>query len=164
MRHSAFSIMVDSVNFTSRTQLRWQTPDLPNFGSYQPVLLTCGRFWSRIRTSCSKELIWRQTPIGAWTRNERPGFSLSTAVPAPDQFDVFKGDAFFAKSDCVDMHAGTVGMVGLVAYTGGAVVPNLLQRPGQPDPRDDERLREVQGPNSLAEEASPTGECMETTQ
>ena len=43
-------------------------------------------------------------------------------------FDVATGDAIFAQSDRVDIRAGTIGMVGLVAYTGGNPVPHLLQR------------------------------------
>ena len=34
------------------------------------------------------------------------------------KFDVVAGDAVFAQSDSVDMHAGPDGMTGLVAYTG----------------------------------------------
>jgi mannose-6-phosphate isomerase len=80
-------------------------------------------------------------------------------------FDVAKGDAVFAQSDRVNIHAGTIGLVGLVAYTGDAVVPDLLQHPGQADQRDDGRRREVQGPISGSEPtAAPTDEYMETTQ
>ncbi len=43
-------------------------------------------------------------------------------------FEVATGDALFAQSDRVDIHAGAGGMVGLVAYTGGGPVPHLLQR------------------------------------
>ena len=47
-------------------------------------------------------------------------------------FGVAVGDAFFAQSDRVDIHPGAIGMVGLVAYTGGGPVPHLLQRLAQP--------------------------------
>jgi mannose-6-phosphate isomerase len=50
-------------------------------------------------------------------------------------FDVATGDAVFAQSDRVNLHAGTIGLVGLVAYTGVGLVPDLLQRLGQPDAR-----------------------------
>ncbi len=43
-------------------------------------------------------------------------------------FDVGIGDAVFAQSDRVDIQTGPAGMVGLAAYTGGGLVPNLLQR------------------------------------
>ena len=33
-------------------------------------------------------------------------------------FDVIIGDAVFVRSDRVNIHAGTIGMVGLVAYSG----------------------------------------------
>jgi mannose-6-phosphate isomerase len=42
--------------------------------------------------------------------------------------DFATGDAIFAQSDRVDIHAGPTGMVGLAAYTGGGPVPHLLQR------------------------------------
>ena len=44
-----------------------------------------GRFSSATPTSCSNGSIWRQTPLGAWTRNARLGFSLSAAAPALDR-------------------------------------------------------------------------------
>ncbi len=43
-------------------------------------------------------------------------------------FDVVVGDAVFAQSDRIEIHPGSVGMVGLVAYTGGEPIPHLLQR------------------------------------
>jgi mannose-6-phosphate isomerase len=45
-------------------------------------------------------------------------------------FDVAKGDAVFAQADRVDIHAGEAGMVGLLAYKGIGVGPDLLQRRG----------------------------------
>ncbi|HEY4580845.1 MAG TPA: class I mannose-6-phosphate isomerase, partial [Candidatus Acidoferrales bacterium] len=44
-------------------------------------------------------------------------------------FDVAAADAVFAQSDRVDIHAGTIGMVGLVAYTGAGPLPHLLEHP-----------------------------------
>ena len=41
-------------------------------------------------------------------------------------FDLATGDAIFAQSDRVNIRAGTDGMAGLVAYTGG-LVPELLK-------------------------------------
>jgi mannose-6-phosphate isomerase len=64
-------------------------------------------------------------------------------------FDVAVGDAVFAQSDRVNIHAGTIGMVGLVAYTGGGQVPHLLQRLEQSDATDTGRPQEVQVPISL---------------
>jgi mannose-6-phosphate isomerase len=61
-------------------------------------------------------------------------------------FDVAMGDVVFAQSDRVDIRAGTAGMAGLVAYTGVGLVPDLLQRLGQPDARD---ARQRQAPTSL---------------
>jgi mannose-6-phosphate isomerase len=45
-------------------------------------------------------------------------------------FDVAKGDAVFARSDRVDVHAGGTGIVGLMAYTGDGISPDLLQPRG----------------------------------
>ena len=41
-------------------------------------------------------------------------------------FDVAMGDAVFAQSDRVNIRAGTAGLLGLLAYTGG-LVPEVLQ-------------------------------------
>jgi mannose-6-phosphate isomerase len=48
-------------------------------------------------------------------------------------FDVATGDALFAQSDRVAIHAGATGMVGLAGYTGSSPLPHLLQRLTQPD-------------------------------
>jgi mannose-6-phosphate isomerase len=48
-------------------------------------------------------------------------------------FEVATGDVLFAQSDRVDIHAGAIGMVGLVAYTGRGPIPHLLQPLTQPD-------------------------------
>jgi hypothetical protein len=42
------------------------------------------------------------------------------------------GDALFMQSDSVSLHAGSTGLVGLVAYTGDDPVPILLRRARQP--------------------------------
>jgi len=47
-------------------------------------------------------------------------------------FDLKTGDAVFAQSDEADIHAGTAGMVGLVAYTGVGPVANLLRELSEP--------------------------------
>ena len=51
-------------------------------------------------------------------------------------FDIVTGDAVFAQSDRIDIHAGPTGMVGLAAYTGGSPVPHLLQGVGRPGEMD----------------------------
>ena len=61
-------------------------------------------------------------------------------------FDVAKGDAIFAQSDRMTLHAGNAGMAGLVAYTGGDPVPNLLQRIKQPGALNTGQKTEVQVP------------------
>ena len=66
-------------------------------------------------------------------------------------FDIATGDALFAQADRIDIHSGAIGMVGLVAYTGGGPVPHLLQRLAQPGSIDVGRPREIQMPTSLAQ-------------
>jgi mannose-6-phosphate isomerase len=61
------------------------------------------------------------------------------------------GDALFAQLDRIEIDAGTSGMVGLVAYTGGSPVPHLLQRLTRPGPPDAGRPRELHMPISPIE-------------
>jgi hypothetical protein len=72
-------------------------------------------------------------------------------------FDIATGDAVFAQSDNVDIHAGPEGMASLVAYTGvGGPVPHLLQRTAQPSVVDAEPLEGNQMPTShLRTKADP---------
>jgi mannose-6-phosphate isomerase len=58
-------------------------------------------------------------------------------------FDVAIGDTVFVQSDRVDMHTGSIGMVGLVAYSGGSEAPHLLRRLKQPDAIDAERPQKI---------------------
>ena len=79
-------------------------------------------------------------------------------------FDVAMGDAVFAQSDRVNIHAGTIGMVGLVAYTGGGQAPHLLQRLEQSGAMDAGRPQEAQVPTSLTRAKTiPTNGRLETT-
>jgi len=79
-------------------------------------------------------------------------------------FDVAKGDAVFGQSDRVDIHVGAIGMVGLVAYTGG-FVSDLLQRSGLPAETVERRLQEAHGPASFTgATAAPTDGSLETIQ
>jgi mannose-6-phosphate isomerase len=72
-------------------------------------------------------------------------------------FDVAIGDAVFAQSDRLDMHTGTVGMVGLVAYTGGGDTPRLLQRLKQPGALDARPPAEMPASLTPAKVASTNG-------
>ena len=63
-------------------------------------------------------------------------------------FDVVKGDVVFAQSDHIDIDAGTIGMVGLVAYTGGDAIPHLLQRVTRRDRSMPSGSNEIQLPTS----------------
>jgi mannose-6-phosphate isomerase len=58
-------------------------------------------------------------------------------------FDVATGDVLFAQSERVEMRAGAVGTVGLVAYTGGRPIPGLLQPLRQPGLLNVSRSREM---------------------
>jgi mannose-6-phosphate isomerase len=63
--------------------------------------------------------------------------------------DVAAGDAVFAQSDTVDIHAGPEGMAGLVAYTGvSGPVPHLLQSAAQPSVAETAPLADGQVPTS----------------
>ena len=63
-------------------------------------------------------------------------------------FDVGIGNAVFAQSDHVDIHAGPTGMAGLAAYTGGGPVPHLLQSVRQSGALNGGLPRAVQVPTS----------------
>ena len=77
-------------------------------------------------------------------------------------FDVVTGDALFAKSDRVEIHAGAAGMTALVAYTGGGLVPNLLQRLAQSGSIDAGQ-KEIRMPTSRTRaEIVPKNDRLET--
>jgi len=66
------------------------------------------------------------------------------------KLDVATGDAVFAQSDSIDIHAGSEGMASLVAYTGvGGPVPYLLQGAVQPSVVDAAPLHGMWVPASL---------------
>jgi mannose-6-phosphate isomerase len=73
------------------------------------------------------------------------------------RFDIAAGDAVFAQSDIVDIHAGSEGMAGLVAYTGiGGPVPHLLQSAAQPSVAETAPLADGQVPTpSIRTRADP---------
>ena len=66
-------------------------------------------------------------------------------------FDVSTGDALFAQADPVDINPGVLGMVGLVAYTGGGPIPQLLQRLGPLGAIDPGRLQQIRALTSPAQ-------------
>lgn len=47
-----------------------------------------------------------------------------------ESLDAGVGEAFFIQADRVHLHSGSIGLAGLVAYTGSDTLPNLL-RPGK---------------------------------
>ena len=91
-------------------------------------------------------------PNSAWSLDadrETWLFVLSGNVHA-GSFDVVKGDAIFAQSDCVDLRAGAAGLVGLVAYTGGSPILDLLQNLKHRGAIDTGQQSEVQMPQFLS--------------
>ena len=78
-------------------------------------------------------------------------------------FDVATGDALFAQSERVDIRAGAVGTVALVAYAGGRPIPDLLQCLPQPGSLKDSRRPRMQVTASLPQVKNlPTAGCVET--
>jgi mannose-6-phosphate isomerase len=78
-------------------------------------------------------------------------------------FEVGTGEALFAQSDRVEIQAGAGGMIGVVAYTGGGPVANLLQRLAQPGFIDVTRPKETQMPTSFTQtRAAPKTGRLET--
>ncbi len=77
--------------------------------------------------------------------------------------DVAGGDAVFAQSDRVEIHAGASGLVGLVAYTGVGPVPHLLRRLARTGAID-AVPPDVRAPTSLTRaRAAATDGSLETT-
>ena len=104
-------------------------------------------------------------PNSAWRLDaERETWLLVVAGSAiAGSFDVVTGGALFAQSDRIDIHPGDIGMVGLVAYTGGGPVPHLLQRLTQPGSLNVRRPQETQVPTSLTQAAAaPKDGSLET--
>jgi mannose-6-phosphate isomerase len=78
-------------------------------------------------------------------------------------FAVGPGEALFAQSDSVEIEVSAVGMVGLVGYTGGGPVPNLLQRLTPPGSIDVKRPKEMPVPTSLTQaKVAPKNGSLET--
>lgn len=61
-------------------------------------------------------------------------------------FDIATGDALFVQLDRIDIHSGAIGIMALVAYTGGGPAEKLLQRLATPNSIDVGRAREIQTP------------------
>ena len=93
-----------------------------------------------------RRILWAVLAINAGMFAVEIGAGL-----AAGSLDVATGDAIFVQSDRVDIHPGTIGMVGLAAYTGGGPVPHLLQRVRQPVAMDAGRPQDVQVPTSLTQ-------------
>jgi mannose-6-phosphate isomerase len=81
-------------------------------------------------------------------------------------FEIVTGDAVFAQSDRVDIHAGPTGLVGLAAYTGGGPVPHLLQKVMRSDEMDRGPSQSVPVPTFLpqAKTATPAGQRLDLSQ
>ena len=85
-------------------------------------------------------------PNSAWSLDaERETWLLVLGGDAAaGSFAVSKGDVIFAQSDRVDLHAGAVGMIGLVACKGTRPVLDLLRSLGEPSAMDAEQKTEAQ--------------------
>jgi mannose-6-phosphate isomerase len=80
-------------------------------------------------------------------------------------FDVGKGEAIFAQSDRVVIHAGTDGMTCLAAYTGGVPISHLLEAVAKPSALDLKRSNKVRVPApSPQTKAGPASRRPETIQ
>jgi mannose-6-phosphate isomerase len=92
-------------------------------------------------------------PASSWSLEaERETWLLvlsGSAIAGP--FALGVGEALFAQSDGVEITASAIGMVGLVAYTGGNPIPNLLQRLARPGSIDVTRPKEMPVPASLTQ-------------
>jgi mannose-6-phosphate isomerase len=69
------------------------------------------------------------SPNSAWSLDavrETWLLTISGEVHA-GSFEIAQGDVIFAQSDRVELRAGTMGMVGLVAYTGSSPASDLLR-------------------------------------
>jgi mannose-6-phosphate isomerase len=107
-------------------------------------------------------------PDSAWSLEaERETWLLVLSGGAiAGSFDLATGDAIFAQSDHVDIHAGPTGMVGLAACTGGGPIPHLLQRVRPPGTMDRGPPRPVQTPTflPLAKKATATSKRLDLSQ
>ncbi len=106
-------------------------------------------------------------PNSAWCleANRETWLLILSGSARTESFDVTIGDAVFVQSDRVNIHAGTIGMVGLVAYTGGGQAPHLVQRVREPGAMDSGRPQEVQVPTSFPQaKAVPANGRTEITQ
>ena len=83
-------------------------------------------------------------PSTAWCleAEQETWFLVVNGSGRTGSFDVATGDTIFVQADRVNLHAGPIGLVGLVAYAGGdGVVPNLLRRLGPRTQRTQDRHR-----------------------
>jgi len=105
----------------------------PNRLTEERTLLVSGPHFALERIDLAPNSVWcLEAKRETWL------LVLSGGASA-DSFDVAATDVVFANSDRVDIHAGTAGMMGLVAYTGIGPVVNLLRRLTQPGPSDARR-------------------------
>ena len=85
--------------------------------------------------------------------------------PSPDRSTSPRATLFSRSRIASTFTPAPIGMVGLVAYTGGGPVPHLLQRLAQPGAIDVGRPPEMQVPTSSVEpKTAPTNGRMETIQ
>ena len=120
------------------------------------------RFQSRIRVRKDRSAAKLRLVPGSGPRDLA---SRSRGAARTGSFDVTIGDAVFVQSDRVNIHAGTIGMVALVAYTGGGQAPPPAAAPqtvGAQWMHDGHRRCRCQF-HSLEAKTVPTNGRLETT-
>jgi mannose-6-phosphate isomerase len=92
-------------------------------------------------------------PASSWSLEaERETWLLVLSGSASaGSFELVTGEALFAQGNTVEIQVGAVETVGLVAYTGGDPIPNLLQRRARPGFIAVEGPKEIQVPISLTQ-------------
>ena len=100
--------------------------------------------------SYSNGSIWSQIPLGVWKRNGRLGFLFSAAALTPDRSKFHRATPFLRNRTVSTFTLAPIGMVGLVAYTGGGgTIPHLLQRIARRHRSMPGGSNEIQVPTSL---------------
>lgn len=101
-----------------------------------PIRFTDGR---TILTSCPYFVFERIELIAdtTWRLDaERETWILAIAGQANvGPINLNLGEAIFAQSDCIEIQAGKLGCVALVAYASARPLPHLLQRSSRPEPQ-----------------------------
>ena len=103
------------------------------------LLTSCVHFVFE-RIMLDPDTMWRlQAERETWLLPIGGGALAASVAIAP-------GDAIFAKADQLEIHAGEIGMVALVAYAGPDLMPNLLRQSVAPAKSSGDRRSDRQSP------------------